>query len=160
MTTFKKFLFGFFGIYLFAALSMAQAQEAGAGASLEKRHPGQRIQEIYNRLDLTGDQKTQLEANKQQHREKIKGVRQEIKADKEILKAELMKPQLDILKINQIHDQVKSLQNQMEDEKLSSILAVRAILTPDQFSKFVNLMHRNKERHDEEAAESQEHEGN
>ena len=44
-----------------------------------------------------------------------------------------MKPRLDTPKINAVHDQIKSLQNQMEDGKLSSILAVRAILTPEQF---------------------------
>jgi len=158
MTKLKKILFGVFGLYVFAALSMAHAENPGPDGSSQKWHSGQRIQEIYSQLNLTDDQKKQLEANKQQHREKMKSVRQEIKTDKEVFKEELMKPQLDILKINQIHNQVKSLQNQMEDEKLNSILAVRAILTPEQFSKFVNLMH--KKEHDEEASERQEHERN
>jgi len=32
----------------------------------------------------------------------------------------------------------------MEDDKLNSILAVRGILTPDQFTKFVELMHKHR----------------
>ena len=146
MTKFKKVLFGFFGLYILAALSLVQAQNTpGSEGPSQKWHSGQRIQEIYSQLNLTDDQKKQLEVNKQQHRAKMESARQEIKADKETLKEELMKPRLDMPKINAIHDQIKSLQNQMEDGKLNSILAVRAILTPEQFSKFVNLMHKHKQ---------------
>ena len=79
----------------------------------------------------------------------MESARQEIKTDKEELQEELMKPQLDMPKINEIHSQIKALQSQMEDDKLSSILAVRAILTQEQFLKFVNLMHKNKQEHPE-----------
>ena len=113
-----------------------------------KWHSGQRIQEIYNQLNLTDDQKKQLEANKKQHRAKMESIRQEMKADKEALREELMKPQLDMPKVTVLHDQIKALQSQMEDIKLSSILAVRAILTPEQFSKFANLMHKHKQDND------------
>jgi Spy/CpxP family protein refolding chaperone len=144
MTKFKKVLFGFFGLYILAALSLARAENPGVDGPSQKWHSGQRIQEIYGQLNLTDDQKKQLEVNKQQHLAKIQNARREMKADKEMLKEELMKPRLDMPKINQIHGQIKSLQNQMEDDKLNSILTVRAILTPEQFLKFVNLMHRHK----------------
>ncbi len=152
MTKFKKVLFAFFGVYLFAALSLAHAENPGVNGSSQKWHSGQRAQEIYSQLNLTDEQKKRLEANKQQHRAKMQSAHQGIKADKEALKGELMKSQLDMPKINQIHDQIKSLQNQMEDEKLNSIIAVRAILTPEQYLKFVNLMHKHKEGHDEESS--------
>jgi Spy/CpxP family protein refolding chaperone len=74
--------------------------------------------------------------------------RQEMKMDKEELKEELMKPQLDMPKIYGLHRQIKVLLSQMEDVKLSSILAVRSILTPEQFSKFVNLMSKHKQEHE------------
>ncbi len=158
MTKFKKVLFGVLGVYLFAAifpvLCSANAENLGANGHSPKGHFEQRTQEIYSRLNLTGDQKKQLEANKQQHRAKMQNSRQGIKADKEALKEQLMKPTLDMPKINQIHEQIKSLQNQMEDDKLSSIIAVRAILTPEQYLKFVSLMHEHKEGH-EEASEHQ-----
>jgi len=157
MTKLKKVLFGFFGLYVFAAIfpvsCLANAEISGPDGSSPKWHSGQRIQEIYSQLNLTDDQKKRLEANKQQHRAIMGNTRQEMKTDKESLQQELMKPQLNMPKINQIHNQVKSLQDQMEDGKLSSILAVRAILTPEQFSKFVSLMH--KKEHDKEAAEHQ-----
>ena len=137
MTKFKKVLFGFFMAYLFTVIfpvpCSANAENPGVDGPSLKWHPGQRIQEIYSQLNLTETQKKQLEANKQQHRAKMESARREIKADKEMLKEELMKPQLDMLKINAVHGQIKALQNQMEDGKLNSILAVRAILTPEQF---------------------------
>jgi len=149
MTKFKKVLFGFFGLYVLAALPLAHAENPGPDGSSQKWHSGQRIQQIYSQLNLTDDQKKQLEVNKQQHRAIMVSIRQEMKTDKEALQQELMKTQLDMPKINAIHHQIKSLQSQMEDNRLSSIVAVRAILTPEQFSKFVNLMH--KQEHDEQS---------
>jgi periplasmic protein CpxP/Spy len=151
MTKFKKVLFGFLGAYLLVALSLAQAQNAPAAeGSSQKLHFGQRIQEIYDQLNLTDDQKKQLEANKQQHRAKMESARQAMKTSREAFREELMKPQLDMPRINQIHEQIKSLQSQMEDDKLTSILAVRAILSPEQYLKFVSLMQKHKQEHEEE----------
>ncbi len=152
MTKFKKVLFGLFGACLLAAifpvLCPANVENPGADGPSQKWHTGKHIQEIYSQLNLTDDQKKQLEANKQQHRVKMENIRQAIKTDKQMLKEELMKPRLDIPKINAVHGQIKSLQNQMEDDKLDSILAVRTILTPEQFLKFVNLVHKYKKGHD------------
>jgi Spy/CpxP family protein refolding chaperone len=151
MIKIKKVLFGFLGAYLFAVLSLAQAQNApGTEGSPQKLHSGQRIQEIFSQLNLTDDQKKQLEANKQQHRAKMESARQEMKTDREALKAELMKPQLDMSRIDQFHDRIKSLQSQMEDVKLNSILAVRAILTPEQYLKFMSLMQKHKQEHEKQ----------
>ncbi len=147
MTKFKKVLIGFWGVYVFAALSLAQAQ--GPDSPPEKAHFERRIQEIYDQLNLTDDQKKQLEATKQGHRATMKSSRQAMKDDKEALQQELMKPQLDMPKINALHDQIKVVQSQMEDDKLRSILDVRAILTTEQFIKFVNLMHKHKQEHEE-----------
>jgi Spy/CpxP family protein refolding chaperone len=146
MTKARKILFSFIGLYIFAVLSLAHAQnEPGMDGALPKDHSGQRIQEIFSQLGLTDVQKQELEANKQQHRAQMRIARQEMKTDKEEFQNELMKPQLDMPKINDIHNRIKAVQAQMEDNKLSSILAVRSILTQDQFLKFVNLMHKHKQ---------------
>jgi protein CpxP len=145
MLKIKRFLFGFFGAYLFMALSLAHAENPGPEGTSPKWHAGQRIQEIYSQLNLTVDQKNQLEANKQDHRARMQSIRKEIKVLKDALQTQLMKPQLDMSKINGIHNMIKSMQSQLEDVRLSSILAVREILTPEQFLKFVNLMHKHEE---------------
>ena len=71
-----------------------------------------------------------------------------MKTDKEALKEELMKTSLDMPKITKLHNHLKAALSQMEDDKLSSILAVRTILTPEQFAKFVNLMHKHRQGQD------------
>jgi len=150
MTKSKKVLCGVFVAYLFMALSFAHAQnDLERDRGPQKGRFEQRVQEIYNQLKLTDDQKKQLEANKQQHRARMQTARQEMKANKEAMRTQLMKPQLDMRKIKAIHGQIKSLQSQMEDDKLSSILAVRAILTPEQFLEFANLMPKHKPEHEE-----------
>jgi periplasmic protein CpxP/Spy len=150
MTRFKNVLLGVIGAFLFAAVPLTHAQEApGTDGAQQVRHSGQRFQEIYSQLNLTDAQKKQLEANKKQHRVKMENARQEVKTDREALHAELMAPQLDMPKITALHDRIKDLQSQMEDIKLSSVLAVRAILTPEQFTKFVNLMHKHKQERDQ-----------
>jgi len=141
MTKFKKVLFVFIGLYMFAALSLAYAQGGpDTDRDVPKRHFGQQIQKVFDQLNLTDDQKKSLESNKQEHRAKMERNHQEMKANQEALRAELMLPGLNMPKINEIHNKIKALQSQMEDDKLSSILVVRAILTPEQFVKFGALM--------------------
>jgi Spy/CpxP family protein refolding chaperone len=157
MTQFKKVLFGLFAVSVLAAIfpvpCSANAENPGLDGASPKWHSGQRIQEIYKQLNLTDEQKKQLEANKQQHRAKMEMARQEIRKDREALKEELMKPRLDMPKITALHNQIKAVQSRVEDDKLSSILNVRAILTPEQFSEFVGLMHKHKQGHEKQSAE-------
>jgi RNA polymerase sigma-70 factor (ECF subfamily) len=155
MTKFKKALLGVTVGFIVAAFPLAHAENPGPDGTSAKGHSlprqqagGQRFEEIYSQLNLTDVQRKQLEANKHQHRTRMERARQEMKMDKEELKEELMKPQLDMPKIYGLHRQIKVLLSQMEDVKLSSILAVRSILTPEQFSKFVNLMSKHKQEHE------------
>jgi len=121
---------------------LAQAQNPTEAPA--KIHSTPWIQEIYTQLNLTDDQKKQLEVNKQQHRAMMANIRQQIRMNKEAMKAELMKDQLDMVKIHAIHQRIKLLQDQMEDGRLNSILAVRKILTSEQFVKFVTLMKKHR----------------
>jgi len=149
MIKLKKAAFSFLGLLLLTSVPLAYAQnDQGTDEQSQKWHNGQKIQQIYGQLGLTDEQKKLLEANKQQHRAKIKSARQEMKANKEALRAELMRPQLDMTTINAIQGQIKVLLSEMEDDNLNSILAVRSILTPDQFLKFINMMHRHKQERD------------
>jgi protein CpxP len=100
-------------------------------------HYGQRI---FSQLDLSADQRQQLAATKKAHRAVAQKLHQQMKADMDELREVLMNPQLDMTKVNDLHGQIKTLMSQMEDDKLASILAVRSILTPEQFTKFCNLM--------------------
>ena len=150
MKKFEKVLFGVIGFFVFAALPLAQAQNTpGPQEHAQVRHFDQRIQEIFKQIGLTDSQKKQLEVNKKQHQERMKSIWQQIKTNREALRDELMKPQMDMPKITALQDQIKILQSQIEDIKLSSILTVRTILTTEQFTKFINLMPKPKHGHEE-----------
>jgi Spy/CpxP family protein refolding chaperone len=142
----KTIFAGLLGLFLLAALPV-HAQQPGSDDDQPRPHFNQ-AREIFKELNLTDDQRKQLEANKQEHRSRMQMARQQIKTTKEALRQELMKPQLDMPKIHQLHRRIKDLLSQMEDDKLNSILAVRTILTPEQFMKFNDLMHHNHPDHD------------
>jgi len=142
MTKIKIILMGLTGLMMVSVLPLAHAQTPQEDPN--KMHSKQWVQDIFAELNLTEDQKKQLEMNKERHRSKMEIARQQIKLNKEALRAELMKTQLDMSKIKEFHNRIKALQDGMEDDKLNSILAVRGILTPDQFTKFVELMHKHR----------------
>ncbi|MBF0486182.1 MAG: Spy/CpxP family protein refolding chaperone [Candidatus Omnitrophica bacterium] len=102
------------------------------------------IQDIYNQLALSDEQKTKLEENKKNKQLQRKASFEKMHASMEALNQELMKPDFDMNKINAIQAQIKAVQAQMSDERLNSILEVRRILTVEQFSKFVSLLEKHK----------------
>jgi Spy/CpxP family protein refolding chaperone len=136
----RKTLVCFLGLFwLILGPVHAQSSLPAADEHHQNGHR-QHIQEIFSQLNLTDEQKKELEANKQQHRSTMMRQRQQIRTAREDLKQELMRPQLDMARIHHLHDRIKALMAQMEDDRLASILAVRVILTPEQFGKFINLM--------------------
>ena len=110
-----------------------------------------KVQDVYNQLNLSDEQKMLLEENKKNGRERKKALYEKRRLQKEALNQELMKPQLNLSKINEIQSEIKSLQSQISDDRLNSILEVRRILTREQFIKFISLtsMH----THDDSSAE-------
>src|SRR3989338_1642502 len=101
-------------------------------------------EKFYSQLNLTEEQKKQLADNKSKYRKKMKAQFEQKKFYRGAIKNELMKSELEMDKINNVQNQLKSLQAQMTDDRLSSILEVRKILTSEQFSKFISLMEEEK----------------
>ncbi len=149
MTILRKVLLGGVCLYVFGPASLVCADNPPEAqvSSQAWKHGGGGIHEIYNQLNLTEMQKKQLEDNKIQHRDKMKSDREQMKSYREAFQQELMKPQLDMDKINELHSRMKALESQMADDRLNSILAVRSILTPQQFSQLVTLIHKRKLEH-------------
>ncbi|MDE2214612.1 MAG: periplasmic heavy metal sensor [Candidatus Omnitrophica bacterium] len=150
MPSVKKILFCFLSSSLLMAVPLALAQDApGHEGHFPNARMEKRIHEVFNQLGLTEEQKKELQANKEKYRPRIISERRQMRAVMEALRKELMKPRLNMARIHQLHNRTKDLMSQMEDDRLTSILAVRVILTQEQFTKFVNLMDRFKhERHE------------
>jgi Spy/CpxP family protein refolding chaperone len=115
-----------------------QGKEAAVSLAKHRGMEGKR-QQIWDQLNLTAEQKKQLEENKAKNRDNMKATFEKMRSYRDSLKDELMKPELDMNKINGIQSQIKSLQSQIVDDSLNSILDVRKILTHEQFEKFITI---------------------
>ncbi len=98
-----------------------------------------KISEMYKQLGLTPVQDKQLKDHRDRHRMQMETLYKDIKVKREQLGEELQKTDFDMSKVQQIHDDLKSLKARMEDNRLNGILEVRKILTPEQFSRFMKL---------------------
>ena len=98
------------------------------------------------KLDLTDEQQQKLEEHRKTHWKQGKQYKASVKEVREQLKEELEKKDFDLGKIKALHEQLKSLKNQMEDHQLQGILEVREILTAEQFKKFHEFKERKKEK--------------
>lgn len=115
-----------------------------------------RVKEIFDKLNLSDEQKKQLEENKTKTRDVMKALHEQMKSSREAMHQELMKTDLDMAKITEIQNQLKTLQAQMIDARLNSILEVRKILSAEQFKKFNELMDKEKASSEHESKEMKE----
>ena len=121
----------------------AFAQEKCAPREKAPEH----FKKMFEQLSLNDKQKEAMETNKAAHRGKMKQNFEKMKALKDEFNAELMKPKLNMSKINSLQKQFKAMQAQLADDRLSSILEVRKILTAEQFAKFISLANENEKRY-------------
>ncbi|MEW5896020.1 MAG: Spy/CpxP family protein refolding chaperone [Candidatus Omnitrophota bacterium] len=120
---------------------MMQDGQGFKGNSIEKIKA--RVKE---ELGLDDVQQQKLDEHRAIHREQSRQYIELTKTLREQLKTELEKTDLDIAKIHSIHEQLKTINNQMADHRLEGILQVREILTAEQFNKFFELKERRKSR--------------
>jgi len=97
-----------------------------------------------NKLGLTDDQKKQLKENWQKQREAVKPLFEQMKDNRQALKQELLQPTPDMNKVNTLQTQFKAIEGQMTDSRLNSLLETKKVLTPEQFTKFLEVKERRK----------------
>jgi Spy/CpxP family protein refolding chaperone len=90
-------------------------------------------------LNLSDDQVKQLKDSHQKQKEAMKSVFEQMKSNREAFDAEISKATPDMGKIADIQIQIKTLQSQMVDNHLNSLLEVKKILTPEQFAGYMAL---------------------
>jgi Spy/CpxP family protein refolding chaperone len=108
----------------------------GEGASNREKH----FENIIKDLNLTPEQQQLLDKNRTQNREKERRLRDEIFEKKNLLREELSQPEFNMNEIKQIHNEIKALLAQVEDNRLDGILEVRNILTAEKFREFHQKM--------------------
>ena len=147
MRRFRSLTLTVFAVLGILVAANAYAYDKGYTEDKETAVSGERhakmegkFKKITDQLNLTAEQKKQLEDNKTKNREAMKATFEKMKTYKDQLKVELMKQDLDMKTIGDIQAQIKALQAQMIDSRLNSILEVRKILNREQYEKFISLM--------------------
>lgn len=90
-------------------------------------------------LNLTEDQQNQLKDIKQKQRDARKSAFEQLKANKTAFESEIVKATPDMTKITDLQTQLKTLQSQMVDDHLNSILEIKKLMTPEQFAGYMAL---------------------
>ena len=96
--------------------------------------------EIYEKLQLTEDQKVKLEENREKYHIQLKKLKAEIAQLQKQLNWELKQKNLDRIKIDEMKYQLDRLQAQLSEYRLQGIMEVREILTPQQYEIFTGMM--------------------
>ena len=112
---------------------MAICIRAVVGITVEKAHMMAKI------LNLSEDQEKQLKDIRQKQKEAMKSIFEQMKSNREAFEAEIVKATPDMSKINDIQTQIKTIQSQMVDNHLNSILEIKKIMTPEQFAGYMAL---------------------
>jgi len=135
----RLIIIGFAVFSLMVNSGYAQIQEK------DKQAGGRLKGGIYKELNLTPEQQNKLEANRKSQREKTSQLRTAMKEKNEALQQVLKDPAVTREKFEPLVNEIKSLQAQLIDQRINGILAVKDILTPEQFAKFNQLMEKRKE---------------
>lgn len=125
--------------------SAALAQYWGGHNEQRVKERDQVVEEIYNQLNLSEEQKKLLKENKLKHKEAVQASVKELKAAMDAQGEELKQKDPDFEKLNTMNAQMKNLRNQMSDERFNAIVEVRKILTQEQFAKFIELLQQHKQ---------------
>jgi Spy/CpxP family protein refolding chaperone len=128
---------GLVAIFFAASVPLAYANHSHKDEKKWKEHK----EEMFKDLDLTAEQKKQLEAHKKQKHEDMNKMMQEIEAKEKALNAELAKENLDMTKINQIQADLKSLESQKVDQRVKHMIEMRQTLKPEQYKKLSDKHH-------------------
>jgi Spy/CpxP family protein refolding chaperone len=114
-------------------------QERGRGPNKEKF-----FKKIVEELNLTTEQQEALRQQRTGHREKRKALMETLRTKKEALRAELEKEEIDKERIDSIVSEIKPLLGQQIELRVEDTLAMKEILTAEQYQKFQEFIKKKK----------------
>ncbi len=118
--------------------------DSGEEGDGRKGGRGGGFKEMFDKLDLTPEQQEQMKENRQSNREQMKATKDALSAERQALKQELQKPEIDKAAVDRTVSSIKELQGKMIDQRVEGFLAMKAILTPEQFQKLGEMKESHK----------------
>ncbi len=104
-------------------------------SSMEMHHKRKGDKDIMKMLNLSPAQKEQVQNQRSANKQKWSELKEKTRSKRLELKQELEKPEIDKNKINAITADIKTLMGEQIDLRIDDILAMKRILTPEQFKK-------------------------
>jgi periplasmic protein CpxP/Spy len=123
------------------------AQDAPASAPTEKKGWGNRGQKMFEQLNLSADQETQIKSIMEQAKTSNQGLREQVKTAREQLKTVMASSDASDDAIRQAHQQVQTLGQQVGEQRFETMLKIRSVLTPAQRTKFAELRKQGRGHH-------------
>ncbi|HTY45941.1 MAG TPA: periplasmic heavy metal sensor [Patescibacteria group bacterium] len=114
---------------------LAHAQQA-AGRQGPQADRGQELDNFIKDLNLTPQQQEQIKKQRNEHFEKNRGAGDELRQKRLKLKQELEKEVPDRKLINALVADINTLTARKLQDRVDSILAIKEILTPQQYKAF------------------------
>ncbi|MDD5566401.1 MAG: Spy/CpxP family protein refolding chaperone [Candidatus Omnitrophica bacterium] len=134
----KLLYIGITAVFLAASPMYVFAQE-------ERGRPGDEHKgRLASTLNLTEEQQQKLEVNRKAQRQEMEKLFTAMKDKQKQLQEQLASPAVTQETVTPIANELKSIQAQLIDHRISGILAVKEILTPEQFAKFHQMMEEGK----------------
>lgn len=128
------------------AVSLLMVSSVYAQAQRTGKSDGGRLKEgIYKELNLTPAQQQKLEENRKAQRQSSSQLRTTMAEKEKQLQQALKDPGVTRAKLEPLVNEIKYLQAQLIEQRVSGIFAVKEILTPEQVSKLAQLMEKRKE---------------
>lgn len=125
----------YWAFLLSAVLVLPTLAEDSANGAKPAADNENRYEAAANRLNLSAEQKEKMKAMRQNHKQQMTELRQTLKEKRLKLKDELNNPGATRESIAPLANDVKNILAKMVDQRIEGILAVKEILTPDQFSQ-------------------------
>jgi periplasmic protein CpxP/Spy len=100
-----------------------------------------RMERMVQELGLTQDQQTRIQAIRENAKNDKNPQRQQLRAEMENLRS-LIAKSASTSELRQQHNKIKALRDQMGDQRFESMLQVYEVLTPEQRTKFAEMMQR------------------
>ncbi len=125
------------------AASSAWAGEGWAGHKGEGEK-GEHFEKMTKELNLTPQQKAELEKERSATMPKMKELREKMRTAHAELKAEIDKPAPDTARLAAIVTELKNLTGEQIQMRIGKVLAMKKILTPEQSAKMKSVMEQKK----------------
>ncbi|MFA5271717.1 MAG: Spy/CpxP family protein refolding chaperone [Candidatus Omnitrophota bacterium] len=123
-------------VCLLTAFTLMSAAYAADNPTQTKPVREKSREQFSKELNLTPEQQSKLTENRKAQRKNLAQLRKAVKENEAKLREALKVPGVTKSSVQPIANEIKSLQAQLIDSRIESILAVRQILTPEQVVKF------------------------